>query len=619
MGRSIFLSYASTSRKATFRRLQSAAKPLQWLFFGRNYLQALDWERTMHPVAVRYDITQHLVRTAERLREPFLNRITELGVRHDSLVWWASRLAERNPMVSPLFLYCCYLSMGVELLASGNGSLCVVSESWVLLQCLSDAAEKKGCSVIWVRRPLFGLRELVSGLRTGIRVARFFRGALSGMYPESNVSQSSPGALVLLRTWLDESCFGQDCSFHDRYLPGVCSWLEAHGFQVLTMPVLFNLKRSPRSAWQWLRQNKQRFLNPYRYYRLSDYAFALRTVWRQARMDLGPVHLDHLDVTALFADARDYHAYDSASLDAILSYHLPERLRQAGFQVALFIDEFENLVPEKLLILGFRHFIPAAKLVGFQHGIPCPMLLSLFVTSREAEIAPLPDRIVCGGDFFREVLISGGLPAERIATGPPLRYKYLSRPVPLPNQTRKNTAVLAALPLPLDAAAELLMKLICAFHNAPDIQIKLKPHPMSSADVLLRSIRIRSLPANFEIVSCEIEKCLGQVSLVIGSGGSAVFEALAAGLPVISVGRDADITLDPLGWFPHLSRICYGPEEIRLEALRMLSLSEHDLEVHHHSSREVLNKGFGPVDEVSFRVFVDGLASANSRGATVGT
>ena len=40
--------------------------------------------------------------------------------------------------------------------------------------------------------------------------------------------------------------------------------------------------------------------------------------------------------------------------------------------------------------------------------------------------APLPDRIVCNGSFYRDILIREGLVAERLRLSLALRYSYLN-------------------------------------------------------------------------------------------------------------------------------------------------------------------------------------------------
>ena len=69
--------------------------------------------------------------------------------------------------------------------------------------------------------------------------------------------------------------------------------------------------------------------------------------------------------------------------------------------------------------------MPSTFVAGFQHGAMYPMLLCNFVPPRELAIAPLPDRVVCNGPAFREIVVREGLPRQRVVAGPALRYRHL--------------------------------------------------------------------------------------------------------------------------------------------------------------------------------------------------
>ncbi len=133
--------------------------------------------------------------------------------------------------------------------------------------------------------------------------------------------------------------------------------------------------------------------------------------------------LKGIDLTRLFKKESENTAF--SSLDTLLYYRLPKRLAEAGLRINLIITEYENMINEKLLILGFRKYLPFSKVVGFQHGALYPLLLCNFVTKEESIFAPLPDRVVCNGEFFRKILVQEGLPPELATVGPALRYTYL--------------------------------------------------------------------------------------------------------------------------------------------------------------------------------------------------
>jgi hypothetical protein len=416
--------------------------------------------------------------------------------------------------------------------------------------------------------------------------------------------------IVLSRTWPDNSCFGADRAFYDRYFPGLHSWLEARGAYTITIPLLLsNLRGSYRSAWRRLLSTDRRFLAPEAYYRPSDYLFALREARRGAAMPRGDrMRLGELDVSRLIAAERLRTAFDAGTLESLLSHRLPMRLAAAGLRPDLFIDGFENMIPEKPFVLGSRQYLPATKLVGFQHGALYPLLLCNFITAGESEFAPIPDRVVCNGEAFRRILVQEGLPPERAVAGPSLRYAHLWDTRRTVRDQRSGTpSLLVPLPLMLDVAVELLVKVKLAFADNERLRVNLKPHPLSATDALFRAAGIHELPMNFSHLAGSMKSALEGTSAVVGIASSALYEALAAGTPVVVVGRDAALDLNPLAWYDDLGAVFSNPDQIRAETLRLLSLSPQGLADYRRRADEVLRDSFNPVTDEAMRLFVDGL------------
>lgn len=616
MAKLLLLAHVSSPPERLLQTVLRSGQSASWLFLCQNYLQLLKWQRILNPQVDYLDAGPLLGRAARQLRRPFLDLLTELGRRFNAIAWWASRVSERNTAVSPLFLYCCYLKVGQEQILRISGVFCVISESWAVLESLAEVARAHGCQVKWMTQLIPGQRQTLFLTRIVRRLMEFLARALLQLQSDSSPRLADVDhPCILLRTWVDEACFGKNGIFHDRYLPGLCSWLEAQGYAVATIPVLFNMKRSYRSAWKWLRHSNQQFLNPYKYYHPADYLFTLREAWRQIRMSIGPVCLDGLDVSRLFEAERERAVFDS--LESVLSYRLPYRLAKAGFRVKVFIDTFENMIPDKALNLGFRSWMTDTKLVGFQHGALYPLVLCFFVTPGESEFAPMPDRVVCNGEFFRDILIREGLPADRAMVGPALRYAHLWRmtgsEIARPD---KGGCVLVPLPLMLEDAVELLIKVAHAFGNVKDLQVILKSHPMSSLEALLRTARLKELPSYFKFVRGAMGEWLAKAHVVVAMSSSTIYEALAAGLPVIVVGHETALDLNPLAWYPDLDRVLRSPEEILKETQRLLMLSAEDLAHYRRYAREILRTSFHPVTDQAMHAFIDGFVNLPERHGT---
>ena len=118
----LLLCHVSAGPKRMAVYLGHEGQPAKLLFLCQDYLELMDWQRVIENRADHLEVGPMLNHAAEQLRKPFLDLITELGRRHNSVAWWASRLSERNVMVNPLFLYCCYFKIGQKVLDSIEGT-----------------------------------------------------------------------------------------------------------------------------------------------------------------------------------------------------------------------------------------------------------------------------------------------------------------------------------------------------------------------------------------------------------------------------------------------------------------------------------------------------------------
>ena len=614
----LLLVHVSSDPKAAVRALSAAARPVRSLFLGQDYRQLRAWRAAMGP-AVEWTAAGPLLnRAGADLREPFLALITDLGRQHDSVAWWSSRVSERNTLLSPLFLHCCYLRVAEGQLVSGT--MCVVGDSFPVLESIAELARGRGMNARWIGRRCGARRRVLEFLRVCWRIARFVVQAVhrSIHAPRQLDPSELGGPLILISTFVDEASYGKNGAFHDRYFPGLYEWLEARGASTVTVPLRSQSSGSYRSMWRRLRAAQRRFLAPEAYYRASDYVFALREAQRAASLpkDRG-LALEGVDVTRLVDAERRRTAFDAGTLEAVLSYRLPRRLAAAGMEPKVAIIPYENMIPEKPFLLGARRFLSATKLVGFQHGALYPLLLCNFVTRGESEFAPLPDRVVCNGELFRDVLVREGLPSTRAVVGPALRYAHLWHESRRPAGRSTTRSLLIPLPLPLDLGVELLVKAALAFAGEPGLEVRLKPHPMGRIEELFRAAAWERLPGNFRLMSGSMESALDGVAVVVALASSSLYEAVAAGKPVVVVGRDAVFDLNPLAFHADLSRVFAEPAEIRSETVRLLELSDDELDAYRRRAYRLLQESFAPVTDDAMNAFVRGLLELPWSGTLV--
>lgn len=542
--------------------------------------------------------------------------IASLGHSQPEPAWWASRISEKNTLVSQVFENICHLDVVRRIIGRFELPLLIISDSSALLSTIkrADWHGEISCFMPFCARiPARPSKNLIksilinSGLAIPVmlvlRLSLLLRQVISVIFlPNPNFPVGKRN-VVLMHTYLDESLFSNSQYFHDRYFPGLAPVLEKKGYTVLVLPVMFNIRRSLRSAWRWTTRSTTNFLNPYKIYRFSDYIYALRLAFQATRLPLGMLNFEGNDLRRIFQRESAWTAFDV--LPQIMYLRLPMRLSQAGVSCLALIAEFENMIPEKMLIHGFRKYQPDTELIGFQHGALYPNLLCNFTPVEERDIAPMYDRVVCNGEFFRDILVSEGLPNERAVVGAALRYRHLGEQYASTSfsSIQKTVDILVPLPLMLPAGVELLDKLLNTFGKDAEFRVVLKPHPMSSIDALLRASGISSLPLHFEITNDTLNSIFPYAGLVLGLSTCSMFEAVAAGVPVIRVRRESALDLDPLEFWGDMFPVASSEDELLHEVRRLLHLSDAERDDLRLRGREILSASFHPCDESGFKSF----------------
>ncbi len=576
----------------------------RWVFLAQDYSNLLEWKHRLGRQFVYVDVSIRIKNASERLRSPFLDLIASLGESRHSPAWWSSRVSERNTTVSQLFLYCCYLEIAGSLFEESAEDLLIVSESWELLDCISEEAESRGIETVRVRRrPRFRI-GLSNAVRIGLRILRlFWRGATEGLIGFKKIHPKTP--CVLIHTYLEEGSLGSDGYLHDRYFPNLSSWLAGQGFSVVTLPVLFNLKSSRLSMWRRLQSSKGIVLNPFGYYRFGDYLFAIKESWKALSLFNQEITLEGMQIGRLCRAEALRTGF--GGLEALLYSRLPLRLENSGVPIHTLIAEFENMINEKLLFYGFKRFMPDTYRIGYQHGALFPLLLCGYLTEREARYAPLPDRIVCHSDHFRDILTRDGLPSELVAVGPSLRYLYLFDSLEYPSRQKTRTCdknVLVALPFQLSEAAELVCKALCAFADTRHIKILFKVHPMGTPTEILRSAGLKELPTHMTFVHDELRDLADRVKVAVSSGSTSIFELLARGIPVVVVGRETALDFNPLAYFPGHDDVITNPVDLQDAVLKILNASAAERTHFTEFGISVIKSCFSPITDSNRNVFL---------------
>lgn len=543
----------------------------KWIYFGEDYLDMCRWEKRVGQ-AERLSYAQWLPQTFKELRGGFIQWVSDLGKPYgDSLDWWMTRLSGRNPLQTPIFLHICYIDMlHKHLLGELSGECLIVCEDWFLLRSIETNLRQAGYSTkrsqFW---PASAAASALKGLlgacaRWGYVLSHqiFTLLVVKILFHKEVLPVSGGKKQVIIHTCVDEACLGADGRFHDRYFAGLSEWLESQGYQVRTIPWLFNIKRPVFSAYLWLKRSSTQFLIPEKYLRLTDYVKPVWQILRGGWILRGEHRFSGYNVTPLMERER-WANFSAAGLVRFLRY-IPflKRWKQKGNRCNTFIDMFENMPCERPLIQAFRQYSPETLTIGYQHATIPDELMGYGVTADEWGSRIFPDRIVTNGPASASVLAKEGFPADAIATGPAFRYSYLFDKTWLePCAARLGNVsgqiLTVLLPLDIPAAVELLLAVVRQAERVTDagLRVELKIHPMLPEVKLMRAAGLTQLPSGWGWAADNMHEQMGKTVIAIGMGTAALFDA-AAGVPVICLGRELGFPFNPLEFWGGRYAVC---------------------------------------------------------------
>lgn len=536
-----------------------------WVYLGKDLRRR---ERTAGRLGEKglVPLGDRLHEVAEKLRQPFLDFIAELGrIQTDQLGWWSSSCSWKDTGTSDLFLLICYECLIEQLIREREKAseplVVVIEDPWLFRQ-LADAYRQRpeirfhGRVRLWtVCARAFGI-GLASRLVWGLRLLKNYVSQARRWEWEKTSPSSRP--LAALYSYPQPRCLRGSDEWTDPYLGDLNRLLERAGYSIrrFSPPEIGGFEEA-------LRRRSRYFLPLILCLRFPTLVSALLASWR-AVWPRDPM-LAGQPVAWLLR--REYWN------DRWRSSHFLRRVFFAcicGFLKAerpsLVIFPYENQPWEKMLVLAAR--AQGVSTLGYQHGAGLARLrLAYFQGKEEHEFAPLPDVIVTSGPYAYDMLSEGGTPPDRLIMGGSLRYQYLCRDqqsVPLPPEG-SPIRILVALPIEPAWAEHLLDALRRSFPDggrSEELEFVIRPHPM--APVSLQSFAWPAVIGNGAL-----EEAVRPCALVMYTATSTGVEALAMGRKVLRYRSELLLDLDVAAFIGDESIVDCGDHDMRAKVLAL--------------------------------------------------
>ena len=602
-------------RKIAFKKLPSIIHDDDLCYLlSKDYISYLNLNEIVPDGCKVLNLAGRFNREIGRLREEYLNLFTDLNRKHDSLEWWGSHIASRNSASISLqlnitYLFCAKNIIDDNLNSQNQKRLIFIADSQALLSCIAMFCEKKNLiffqpyknynKIVFYSKLFFLYIAKISYFAWSTYRNR--RLAFSILKP-SSFDHSVNRKTILIRSWITKCTLKEDGFYVDRNFGELPKWLQSKGFEVIILPMFFNIDKSIKEMFSLIKKQNVRFLIQDHYLKLIDYLEAIHTEWKEINISLENITLKTLDLSLLFREIQLQQGF--GTLHTYLVYPLLKRLKDAGFEIDKFYYPFENNLPEKPFILGCKKYFPDSNVVAFQHTAWYENQLGMFLGENEADHHPIADKIICSGPIYLDVLKNAGFPKGRLVSGPNLRYTSIYKESSKFNKLVKKPNILLPLTFDNDLAYDLIHKVKVVSKEFPQLFVYIRRHPLLNYKELEEFLNEISF-TNFEYADDgSMQDWFSNTDIILSTGGSIVIvETVAKGIPLIRIEPDNNFFLDPLAWSDYPIKPVNSPDEI-INAIRLiLGMKKEYKNKFQTISKDILYNYFTEINENTMKVF----------------
>jgi len=539
------------------------------------------WEGSISPELSSGQLTNMINQMAKKIRIEFESALEDLA-SHKDIFWRATRTAEKNTLINPLFENTILISLILQLdykrktvvLVTDNSILLSFFQNKNMLQKIKNwPLTKVNLRLPDVRLTCLFIIWFVGNLIVAFRIP----------YKETD---------VLIHTFVDKESRSSN-KYSERYFPGLVEWYEKNNLSASHL--VSGAGNYPYSLFKCMNEHGHKVFNEFKLYKLKDLIFVIKTVFKLRKTKFDSFVIRNIELKELISLNHSKYGIDLDVYKHILRAKFGERLSSKSNPPKVLLMEFEGMIPEKMLNLGISRSNSIIKTYGFQHGAMFEHLLCNYPTEAEIQLGLVSEKIISNGSIFKDLIISRGVPNNRIVTGSALRYKYLHEPAKIDNHGKQKD-LLVLLPMTIPDSLDLI-KIVEEGVNDLDTIIHFKPHPFSDVSFLSQYI---DLSRHF-IVENMLGNLLFDYKVIAGMTTGALLEAGLLGLKVIKIQRTLSIDFDTTFLNPEL-RIQVSDSKEFQEAL--ISLNKSNFDISRPAISNLINGYFEPISSAGMATFL---------------
>jgi hypothetical protein len=604
-----------------------------WIYLGEDSTWRIQAEYVLAPDIGRISIADLLENISQELRRPYIEWIGTLSLRNDSLEWWSSELAAKNPY-HRLYIRICLLAAGRNLLLSGllKDTIIICSSSALtqeiqryameldiplsthnLKKTLPDKESLKSrmitCAgqILKVSPQVPAVGRYLSLYQNYLEKDLRYRRHILKQGKQESINDFTGERTVLLFTWVDKRNFTPDGRYTDPYFGPLPGLLKQRGYRVAFVPrVLFTLPFS--EAVKRLDYTQETIFFPEEFLLLEDIRSCRKRMACYCPDVPDPATVKGIPVRAL---ALENFSETLPLLAENLTYGpLINAMRTRGICPERIIHTCEGHSWEQALSWSVHQYMNGTKVIGYDNVTFSRLVLSMYPAGNEYGRRPLPDRIITNGPLYRDVLLKEGMPETRVSTGCALRHTYLWNHDKSGNdgtglrQAGKPWKILVATAIGLGDSVELVAKACDAFGGDENYEVLVKCHPLVRPDNVRHFLGEKARFPNVFFDDRPVSALLPKSHILLYTYTSVCFEAMIHGVIPVCVRAENFLNLDKLDAVPDIRWCVTTPMELQKVAKEIQSMPADTRASWQERAYRIVQEALAPPSEECIDAFL---------------
>lgn len=539
------------------------------------------WDGLMNPELSSGQLTKLINQLGKKIRVEFESVLDDFAA-NKNIFWRATRTAEKNTLINPLFENVILVNLILQhdykqktvVLITDNSILLSFFQNKNMLQKIKS----------------WPLNAIKSHLRNIKLIYLFIVWFLGNLIVASRMPYKETD--ILIHVFVDENSKNSK-TYREQYFPGLIDWYKQNNLS--TSHLVSGVGNYPLSLYKAMNLQGINVFNEFKLYKFKDLIFVVNAVSKLQKTIFASFVIGGIELKELIGLNHSKYGIDLDVYKHILRTKFGERLSYKPHPPKVLLTEFEGMIPEKMLNFGIARSSSGVKTFGFQHGAMFEHLLCNYPTEVELQLGLVSEKIISNGPFFRELMISRGLPGDRIVTGSALRYKYIHEPIKVDDRMKQKD-LLVLLPMTTPDCLDLIHIVEEGVKDLNTI-IHFKPHPFSDVGFLSKQIDL----SRHSIVTKKLGNLIFDYKIIVGMTTGALLEAGLLGLHVIKIQRQLSLDFDTTFMNPEIRMQVSNSNEFRL-ALTLVRKKSTEQNI--HSVSLLKNEYFAPITSKGMSAFL---------------